>query len=122
MGNAAILTSTVNPVLSLGDRLCGRYLATEEDAYNAQSICSFRVPYELGVDFNDDEICSANTNALTCESQVTKNSRRRRRNFRIFSLLRPIIKMDSVKGIFLKNTVTCNWTFGSLQSSKNFFH
>lgn len=72
--NAAILTSTVNPVLSLGDRLCGRYLATEEGTYNVQSVCSFRVPYELGVDFNDDEICSANTNALTCESQVTKAS------------------------------------------------
>ena len=27
------------------------------------------VPFELGVDFNDDEVCTANTGGATCEFQ-----------------------------------------------------
>jgi len=73
--NAVILASIVNPIATLGTRICGRYFATVGSAaYNTQSVCALSVPFEIGVDFNDDEFCSANTNALTCESQVTKNS------------------------------------------------
>lgn len=48
-------------------RLCGRYFQTSAATFTAQSVCSLAVPFELGVDFNDDEFCSANTAANTCE-------------------------------------------------------
>merc|ERR1711953_462465 len=67
---AKILSS--NTVLSaksstMSTRYCGRYLQTSAAAHSAQSICSLAVPFELGVDFNDDEFCTAITSSLTCE-------------------------------------------------------
>jgi hypothetical protein len=68
--NAAILSA--NTVLSaksstMSTRYCGRYLQTNAAAYAATSICSLAVPFELGVDFNDDEHCTAVTAGNTCE-------------------------------------------------------
>jgi len=72
---AAIKATILNPVDTLGSKLCGRYFATVGDAlYNTQSVCTLQVPFEIGIDFNDDELCTANTNALLCESMGTMNS------------------------------------------------
>merc|ERR1712241_642280 len=67
---AAILTT--NTVVagqssSAATRFCGRYFQTSAAAFTTQSVCSTSVPFELGVDFNDDEICTANTSGVTCE-------------------------------------------------------
>merc|ERR1711874_555394 len=67
---ATILSS--NTVLSaksstMSTRYCGRYLQTNAATYATQSICSLAVPFELGVDFNDDEFCTAVTAGNTCE-------------------------------------------------------
>jgi len=68
---AAILnTNTVMGVEggTVATRFCGRYLNTVAAAYdNDVSICSLAVPFELAVDFNDDEFCNAKTDAKTCE-------------------------------------------------------
>ena len=32
------------------------------------------VPFELGVDFNDDEVCTAETSPLTCEFLVVNSA------------------------------------------------
>ena len=32
------------------------------------------VPFELGVDFNDDEVCTAETNPTTCEFLVVNSA------------------------------------------------
>jgi len=53
---------------TVSTRFCGRYLNTVAAAYdNDVSICSLAVPFELNVDFNDDEFCTAKTDAKTCE-------------------------------------------------------
>merc|ERR1712020_866539 len=67
---AKILSS--NTVLSaksstMSTRYCGRYLQTNAAAFASTSICSLAVPFELGVDFNDDEFCTAVTAGNTCE-------------------------------------------------------
>lgn len=76
---AAILNS--NTVVggqssSPGTRFCGRYFQTAANTFaigteaisgTGLSICSLAVPFELGVDFNDDEFCTAKTDAKTCE-------------------------------------------------------
>jgi len=68
--NAAILSSkTVVQAEATGvaTRFCGRYFATANAAFNAQSICTLSVPFELGVDFNDDEFCTTIDDSQTCE-------------------------------------------------------
>lgn len=55
---------------SVADRFCGRYFSTVANTFaiaGAQSICTLAVPFELGVDFNDDEFCTANNDAQACE-------------------------------------------------------
>lgn len=67
---AAILSSNTyfpGADSSPGTKYCGRYLGTTAATYAAQSICTLAVPFELSVDFNDDEFCSANTNGILCE-------------------------------------------------------
>jgi len=72
---AAILATTPDAVTSLANRYCGRYFQTGQSAaFITQSVCTVQVPYELGVDFDDDEVCTAVTNTSTCELFVTKNS------------------------------------------------
>ena len=34
-------------------------------------VLALSVPFELNVDFNDDELCTANTSAVTCEFQAS---------------------------------------------------
>lgn len=73
-GIAAILnTNTVvgGQSSSPTTRFCGRYFATVAATFAAQSVCSLAVPFELGVDFNDDEFCTAKTGANTCEYGVS---------------------------------------------------
>lgn len=53
----------------LSSRFCGRYFQTATDAHNTQSICSLMVPFELEVNMDDDEMCTANTSGVTCEFQ-----------------------------------------------------
>merc|ERR1719510_42738 len=76
---AAILMSNTVMVaaatyLSPATRYCGRYLQTSAATFNTQSICSLSVPFELGVDFNDDEVCTANTGSATCEFMSGKTA------------------------------------------------
>merc|ERR1711910_159236 len=68
--NAAILSSNtvmVAETTSHATRFCGRYLATTAATYADQSICSLAVPFELAVDFNDDEFCSDRASGAKCE-------------------------------------------------------
>merc|ERR1711936_1214724 len=39
-------------------KICGRYFNTVAAVYAAISICSLAVPFELGVDFDNDEFCT----------------------------------------------------------------
>merc|ERR1711936_406603 len=67
---AAILSSNtvmIAETTSTATRFCGRYLATTAATYADTSICSLAVPFELAVDFNDDEFCSAKTSGKICE-------------------------------------------------------
>jgi len=75
---AAILNSNtvaIGTSLTAGSpttRFCGRYFQTSAAAYTLSSsiptsVCSLSVPFELSVDFNDDEACTANSNSDTCE-------------------------------------------------------
>merc|ERR1739844_580706 len=54
----------------LSSRFCGRYFQTATAAFASTSICSLAVPFELGVNMDDDEICTANTSGITCEFAV----------------------------------------------------
>ena len=38
------------------------------------SFAALSVPFELGVDFNDDEVCTANTGGATCEFMSGKTA------------------------------------------------
>ena len=38
------------------------------------SFAALAVPFELGVDFNDDEVCTANTGGATCEFMSGKTA------------------------------------------------
>jgi len=68
--NAAILSSNtvmIAETTSHATRFCGRYLATDAATYADQSVCSLAVPFELAVDFNDDEFCSDRASGKKCE-------------------------------------------------------
>jgi hypothetical protein len=68
--NAAILSSNtvmIAETTSAATRFCGRYLATTAATYADQSVCSLAVPFELAVDFNDDEFCSDRASGKKCE-------------------------------------------------------
>lgn len=62
--NSNTVVSTTSSVKST--RFCGRYFQTAVATFADHSICTLSVPFELGVDFNDDEFCSAN-GGETCE-------------------------------------------------------
>jgi len=72
---AAILnTNTVmhkeDTSISATSRFCGRYLGTVDNTFaiaGGVSVCSLSVPFELAVDFNDDEFCTTNLDADNCE-------------------------------------------------------
>lgn len=52
-------------------RFCGRSLHTATaTAFAPVSVCSYVVPFELAVDFDDAEHCTANTDPTTCEAAV----------------------------------------------------
>lgn len=63
-GNAAYIP---NAGTVPNGRHCGRYLATNAAVFAAQSICTTHVPFEVSVDFDDGEVCSAITNSILCE-------------------------------------------------------
>merc|ERR1711997_405443 len=56
------------------NRFCGRYLATAVAAHSGVTVCSHHTPFELGVDFNDDEHCTAKTGTKTCEFPVAAST------------------------------------------------
>merc|ERR1711953_305577 len=64
-----MMTNTVltGQASSPATRYCGRYFMTTEATFKTTSICSLPVPFELGVDFNDNEVCTVNTGGATCE-------------------------------------------------------
>lgn len=51
------------------NRFCGRYLATSTGQVVAAqvSVCSYSVPFQVGVDTDDYEVCTANANGDNCE-------------------------------------------------------
>jgi len=51
-------------------RFCGAFLATDSATYATQSICSYAVPFEVGVSFDDQEDCTDAATSLICESTV----------------------------------------------------
>jgi hypothetical protein len=57
-------------------RYCGRFFATVAGSASATtvatSVCSLAVPFELAVDFNDDEYCTANDSGKICEMYTDK--------------------------------------------------
>jgi len=57
-------------------RFCGRYLQTNAGAFATvgTSMCTWQTPFEVGVDFDSHEVCTANTSAATCESQQTASN------------------------------------------------
>jgi len=75
--NAAILSTNtvmVAETTSTATRFCGRYLNTSATIYAAVSICSLAVPFELAVDFNDDEFCSNKASGVKCEFYSGKST------------------------------------------------
>jgi len=75
--NAAILSTNTVMIAestSTATRFCGRYLNTAAAVYGAVSICSLAVPFELGVDFNDDEFCSSKASGVKCEFYSGKST------------------------------------------------
>lgn len=56
------------------NRFCGRYLGTVAAAHSTVTVCSHHVPFELGVDFDDDEHCTAKTGVVTCEFLVAAST------------------------------------------------
>merc|ERR1712141_756647 len=74
---AAILSSNtvmIAETTSTATRFCGRYLATNAATYAVQSVCSLAVPFELAVDFNDDEFCSNRASGVKCEFYSGKSA------------------------------------------------
>lgn len=57
---------------TFSNRFCGRNFQTATDkAYAAAiSVCSYAVPFELGVDFDDAEFCTADEDPTNCEPFV----------------------------------------------------
>jgi hypothetical protein len=75
--NAAILSTNtvlIAETTSTATRFCGRYLNTSATIYAAVSICSLAVPFELAVDFNDDEFCSNKASGVKCEFYSGKST------------------------------------------------
>lgn len=69
--SAAINVQDATGVIGAPTRFCGRYLGTTSGgaAYiGTVSICSYGVPFEVGVEFDDSDVCSAATDLQTCES------------------------------------------------------
>jgi len=60
--------------ISCLNRFCGRYLATSVAAHSGVTVCSHHVPFEVAVDFNDEELCSAKTGTATCEFLVAAST------------------------------------------------
>lgn len=65
-------------------RLCGNMIGTvsaitdtedEQTPDTASSVCSYNVPFELGVDFNDNEFCQTDETPDECESLVESESK-----------------------------------------------
>jgi len=69
--NVPIADAIAQPV-----RYCGSYLATNENeaTFATQSVCSYNIPFEVGVAFDDQEYCTSNATANLCESVVTEET------------------------------------------------
>lgn len=56
-----------SPTIIRDMRICGSAMNSDAEAGASVSICTFAVPFNVGVYTDQDEICSANSNANTCE-------------------------------------------------------
>lgn len=57
------------------NRFCGRYFdSADAEVYTGASVCSYLVPFELGVDFDDDEHCTADDSPVNCEPIIKNES------------------------------------------------
>lgn len=53
------------------NRFCGRYFGTTVGDWAAAgdtSICSYGVPFTVGVEFDESDVCTVNSSLITCES------------------------------------------------------
>lgn len=60
----------INSIVARPNRFCGASLATDSAVWAAQSVCSYAVPFEVGVSFDDQEDCTDAANTETCESAM----------------------------------------------------
>jgi len=80
--SSAISAQDSEPDDTDSSRYCGRYLTTTLAGANFAigadggklSVCSYTTPFEVGVTFDSHEICTANTDPTTCESQVAASN------------------------------------------------
>lgn len=70
----AISAQDSPPEVERPSRFCGRYFQTNTATFASTSVCSYQTPFELGVDFDDDEVCTAITDTKTCESLISSAS------------------------------------------------
>merc|ERR1712141_628765 len=70
VGEMAIATENyqVNEIAATTThRLCGNALNSDIEAGASVSMCSYSVPFNVGVNFDQDEFCTVNTDGDTCE-------------------------------------------------------
>ena len=70
---SATIAATTTPAV-FKERFCGRHFTISVAATEA-TVCSRSYPFRVGVNTDNAEVCSANTAANTCESNLTIASR-----------------------------------------------
>lgn len=73
----AISQQDIPPLVAGVTRFCGRYFGTTLDAGDAfkdDSVCSYGVPFEVGVEFDESDICTSVDKLDTCESLTEQNA------------------------------------------------
>lgn len=68
----AIPDTTVDP-----QKFCGRYWGTTTPigtGFIDASVCSYGVPFEVGVNFDESDVCVGTTDLATCESLTEQNA------------------------------------------------
>lgn len=71
-GEFVIAIDDQNSVVAIANptRFCGRYVGTTAAGViaNGASICNFGLPFEVGVEFDDSDVCTNSESLITCES------------------------------------------------------
>jgi len=68
-GTTATIAATTTPA-AFNDRYCGRVLSTIEANATPATVCSRSYPFNIGVTFDDSEICAGTVTAIVCEDDI----------------------------------------------------